>query len=519
MKHANGAALRAVLAIFALTTAAIAQDVELRSLDGGVTLEGTLRSYDGGYYQLDTVYGPLTVAAEGVSCRGPGCPDLMTFVAEARLSGAATVAESLIPALIEGFAEAQGMTFAAQDLDSSAITYTLSRSDGSPAARFTVTPGTTDAGMLDLLNGDTDIALALRPPTEIERRTARTQDPDDPPLARRVRIVALDALIPVVSQQNPIAPLSLVELSRIFSGEVTNWETLGGPDAPIVPHMLEPGLGLAQDFTTRILLGSDRAATDQIQHHESGRALAEAVARDAYAIGIVPRSARGAARSLALTGPCGFGQSATIDAVKAEDYPLTAPVYLYLGANRLPQLVRQFLAFTETATAERIVQTAGYVNQSLTRTPLALQGERIANAVNAAGDEVSLEDLQEMLARLATAERLSATFRFDGGAVELDAQSQASVARLAAAIERGAFDGRSLIFVGFSDSAGPADVNARLAERRAQSVREAVIAAADAGDADRVTMSVEAFGEAMPMACEDTEWGRAVNRRVEVWLE
>jgi phosphate transport system substrate-binding protein len=31
-------------------------------------------------------------------------------------------------------------------------------------------------------------------------------------------------------------------------------------------------------------------------------------------------------------------------------------------------------------------------------------------------------------------------------------------------------------------------------------------------------MAVDAFGEAMPMACDDTAWGRQVNRRVEVWV-
>jgi phosphate transport system substrate-binding protein len=35
---------------------------------------------------------------------------------------------------------------------------------------------------------------------------------------------------------------------------------------------------------------------------------------------------------------------------------------------------------------------------------------------------------------------------------------------------------------------------------------------------DRIDMSVDAFGEAMPMACDETAWGRQVNRRVEVWV-
>jgi phosphate transport system substrate-binding protein len=35
---------------------------------------------------------------------------------------------------------------------------------------------------------------------------------------------------------------------------------------------------------------------------------------------------------------------------------------------------------------------------------------------------------------------------------------------------------------------------------------------------DRINITTTAFGEAMPMACDNTEWGRDVNRRVEIWV-
>jgi phosphate transport system substrate-binding protein len=501
-----------------MPSTAQAQDVELRSLDGSVEIEGNLIAYDGAYYQLETVYGPLTVSAEGVSCAGPGCPDLTTFVAEARIAGAATVAEGLLPDLIAAFAARNGMELRREADAAGLVTYTLLRADAAPAARFFVMPGTTDAGFLALLNGEVDIALAEREPNEPERLAARDQAPEDPPLARRVRVLALDALVPVVAPENPVAALSMGDLAALFSGETDTWAALGGPDAPVALHLLESGLGPAQDFAERVLMATDRPLAPDIVRHTSAEDLAAAVRGDAFAIGITSRSAVGRLRALPLTGPCGFSQSATEDAVKAEDYPLTAPVYLYLAPYRLPQLVRQFLAFTETEEAERIVAASGYVDQTLTRTPLVRQGERLRNAVLAAGGDVTLDDLQAMVTRLGAAERLSATFRFGDGRAELDTQSRAAVGRLAAAIERGAFDGRTLIFAGFSDGAGSAEVNVRLSERRAQTVLEAVRAAAE-GAAARVAFRVEAFGEAMPMACEDTDWGRAVNRRVEVWLE
>lgn len=496
---------------------ALAQDVELRSLDGSVELEGNLISYDGAFYRLDTIYGALTVSAEGVSCAGPGCPDLATFVAEARVAGAATVAEGLLPELLSAFADSRGMAAGVEAGDGGPV-YVLRRADGSAAARFTVVPGSTDAGFAALLNGEADIALALREPSVGEVAAAEAASPDDPPLDDRVRVLALDALVPVVSRENPLDALSLTDVARLFSGEVTNWQELGGPDAPIALHLLAPGLGLAQAFAARVLLPSDAGLTGDITRHESAEALALAVAGDAYAIGITARSGVGAAHALPLIGACGFPQSASVDAVKAEDYPLTAPVYMYLAPRRLPLLVRQFLAFTETEVAERHVRDAGFVNQLLTRTPLALQGERLSNAIRAAGEDVDLSELQAVVEVLGSTERLSTTLRFNAGGSELDIQSRASVARLAASVERGVFDGRQLIFAGFSDSDGPSTVNARLSLRRAGVVRDAVLAAGVAV-AGRVEMISVGFGEAMPMACDDTDWGRAVNRRVEVWVD
>ncbi|WP_330696798.1 OmpA family protein [Fontisubflavum oceani] len=120
---------------------------------------------------------------------------------------------------------------------------------------------------------------------------------------------------------------------------------------------------------------------------------------------------------------------------------------------------------------------------------------------------------------MASSQRLSPTFRFAPGTTDLDPQSRSSVSRLARAIEQGEFDGQTLVFVGFSDGDGNAATNLRLSRGRAETVRTAIIEAASAADLNRLQLRVGAFGEAMPMACDDTDWGRAVNRRVEVWLE
>ena len=63
---------------------------------------------------------------------------------------------------------------------------------------------------------------------------------------------------------------------------------------------------------------------------------------------------------------------------------------------------------------------------------------------------------------------------------------------------------------GHTDDEGSAASNLRLSERRADAVRRYL---SDAG-VDRARLTVRAVGEAEPIASNDTEAGRARNRRV-----
>ncbi len=513
------AAVLAALFLVMTGLAASAQDVHLRSFDGTVELSGTLIGFDGEYYRIDSIYGPLTVSAEGVTCRGPGCPNLESYVAELRLAGAPFIAEQILPVMIERFAESRGMRVRRQILADDRTLFALEREeDDALAARFYVTLSTTQAGLAALTARDADIALAVRALTDEERSAAEAADQGDMSMVARSRVIGLDALVPLVAPGNVVDALSLDALAGIFSGEITNWQEIGGPDAPIALHLMAEDTGPAQDFMARVMAPREAEVAPEVTRHDDATDLADAVARDPFAIGIGSFARPGNARIVPLQGPCGFVQAATTSSLKSEDYPLTAPLVAYLPMRRMPQLVREFLRFFESEEADRVLRRVGVVNQQITRLPLSRQGDRLANAIAAAGEEVSLEDLQELVGAMAGAERLSPTFRFEEGTTDLDAQSASAVSRLARAIERGALDGRELVFVGFSDGQGGADANRRLSLGRAEAVRLALMAAASEGDLNRVRLRVLGFGEALPMACDDSAPGRAVNRRVEVWL-
>ncbi len=493
-----------------------AQDVTLSSPDGAVEITGNLLGFDGEFYRVDTKFGELTVDGSGVSCEGPGCPSLSDFVAEITLSGSAAMAEILLPALIEGYALRNGYQTHRNKLAGQDFEYLLRKAGGGTAARFVFAVSDTDQGFADLLDDAADIVMAQREVREEELSLAQARGLGDLTQPARSRVLALDALVPIVAPDNPVQNIDLPSLIAVLRGDIDNWSALNGPDAPISTHVPLDGFGIAQLIEDEFGLTSGLPA--QAQQHERLDALARYVAIDPFALGLGLYSQIGAARALRLGGDCGFGLQVGRQAIKTEDYPITAPLFLYLPARRLPKIGREFLSYVRGPAAQIVIRRAGFVDQAPERIGLNRQGNRLANAIASAGAEVGLSELARLVDKVDGMDRLTTTFRFETGSARPDAQSRGNIEQLARDLESGVYDGRKLMFVGFSDGEGPAAANRDIALKRATAVWDAITETSETANLSLVDVSVEAFGEAMPMACDDSDWGRKVNRRVEVWV-
>lgn len=514
------AAALAVLFTMALIVPSLAQDVTLTSRDGKMSIDGTLLSYDGEFFRVDTVYGALTLDGTGVTCAGVGCPNLETFVAEVSIAGSRTMGAVLLPAVVEMFAEQSGFSVHRLVHDDFNYAYVLRQADtGQDVVRIMFQISNSDGGFAAMLAGDADMVLSSREITSDEAKAAYSGGFGDLKRAARNRIVALDGLVPVVSKDNPTSVISLEDLAKIFAGEITNWQDINGPDAPIYLHGLLPNSGLSQQFVHDVMTPENLVLSKATKRHTLAVDVVGAVAADPFAIGITRFSEVGNAKTLAIKGTCGMAFTATPRALKTKDYPLSLSLFLYTPMRRLPKMAREFLAFLDTPASQRAVQHVGFVDQSVSVIGIESLGRRFANAVEAAGEETNLAELQRMIKVLQPASRLTTTFRFNAGSSTLDAQSKSNILKLAHHLETGAYVGRELIFVGFSDGKGDASVNRKIAHRRAKAVRAGVRLAATTMKPAELPLSVEAFGEASPMACDDTEWGRQVNRRVEVWVK
>ena len=473
----------------------LAQDVTLTSRDGSLGISGTLQAYDGEFFRIYSKYGLLTVDAQSVICDGPACPELTAPKAVIRLVGEADAGAALLQPIVQAFAQTRGLIYAAP-VDPMGLAFLTDPVTGKVLAEISFRPMPPDQARTELKAGRADMIISSETSADLGARA-----------------LALDALIPIVAPDNPLPGITTLDLAKALAGDVTNWAQIGGPDRPLVLHGLAQGSDLQRALSAR--LGKDVVAGVT---HDTLADLAVAVARDPWALAVTGQAMAGGARKLSLSDSCGFPLLPSRLAVKAQDYPLTLPLYLLTPRRRLPLMAREFLEFLALPAAQVAVAKAGYIDRAAERQPMTADGLRLINAIQGAGDETTLADLKRLVDVMDGADRLSLTFRFDDGSDQMDASSRENLLDLARLLEAGIFQGQTLYLAGFSDGSGSAKDNMNLSLTRANTVLAALQIAAPSTPLKRLPM-VMAFGEALPLACDETAPGRRLNRRVEVWLK
>jgi len=99
-------------------------------------------------------------------------------------------------------------------------------------------------------------------------------------------------------------------------------------------------------------------------------------------------------------------------------------------------------------------------------------------------------------------------FGFDSSTLSPTAQT--NLQSLANSLDR--YDNTDVVIIGHTDSVGSATYNQGLSERRAKSAVDYMVSIG----VDRSRLVVEGRGETEPIADNDTDEGRALNRRVEI---
>ena len=136
---------------------------------------------------------------------------------------------------------------------------------------ITVAGGGSGAGMNDTKSGANNIGMSSSSISAADREIVEAFT------------IAKDAIAIIVHPSNPVNNLTQEQVKAIFTGEIKNWNEVGGNNAPIIIHTRETGSGTLT--TLEDLLLSKEKVVDRATPYTSAELLKNAVARDQNGIG------------------------------------------------------------------------------------------------------------------------------------------------------------------------------------------------------------------------------------------
>ena len=167
-------------------------------------------------------------------------------------------------------------------------------------------------------------------------------------------VVGLDGIALVVNPVNKLEDITLQDLAKVYSGEITNWKELGGDDKAIVVIGREDGSGTRDGFES-IVMGDKEPK--YAQELESTGAVINAVATTDGAIGYASLANVDETVKALKIG----GVEATEENVKSGAYEVQRPFICATLKGSDNKLVKAYLDFILSEEGQALVLAQGAV--------------------------------------------------------------------------------------------------------------------------------------------------------------
>ena len=222
-----------------------------------------------------------------------------------------------------------------------------------PGTTIQVTGGGSGVGIAALINGSTDIANSSRPikPAELEKIKAKYNKSS-------IQIAcAKDGLSVFLNKANPVNELTIDQLGAIFSGKITNWKQVGGPDAKIQLYGRESSSGTFEFFKEHVVK-TDFAPTCQTLPGTA--AIINAVKKDKLGIGYGGAAyAEGVKDCKVKKDAKSKGVLPTAATIKNKTYPISRYLFMYLKEKPTGE-TKKFIDWILSAEGQKVIVEVGY---------------------------------------------------------------------------------------------------------------------------------------------------------------
>lgn len=200
------------------------------------------------------------------------------------------------------------------------------------------------SGIEGVLAGTCDIGLSSR-----ELKDSETEQ------GAVAHVVALDGVAVIVNPENGVADLTVEQIADIYTGKVSNWNELGGDDAPIAVYGREDGSGTRSAFEEIVGVEGECAYTNE--YGSTGDVIGN-VAGNANAIGYASLSAVDDSVKAVAVG----GVTPTEATVKDGSYAIQRPFLMVTKDGvELSPAAQAFLEYATSPDVAEYIAAAGAV--------------------------------------------------------------------------------------------------------------------------------------------------------------
>lgn len=200
------------------------------------------------------------------------------------------------------------------------------------------------SGIKAVQEGRCDIGLSSRNLKDDEKAAGLT-----------ATVLAYDGIAIIVHPENPVSDLSLEQIAAIYTGEIANWNEVGGSDSEIVRIGREAGSGTRDGFES--ITGTEDACQYRQELSSTGDVIAT-VAGNPNAIGYASlASVQDTVKAISVDGVVPSEET-----VKDGSYAVQRPFVLVTKADTaLSETAQKFFDYATSGAANEIITGAGVV--------------------------------------------------------------------------------------------------------------------------------------------------------------
>lgn len=209
---------------------------------------------------------------------------------------------------------------------------------------FTYNPTGSGSGITAVSEGRCDIGLSSRALKDEEKASGLVET-----------VLAYDGIAIIVNNDNPVTNISLEDLTKVYTGEITNWKELGGNDSEIVLIGREAGSGTRDGFET---ITNTKDLCKYRQELTSTGDVITTVSTNPDAIGYASlASVKDSVKALTVDGV-----TATEATIKDGSYAIQRPFVLVTkDGAALSETAQSFFDFATSSDASEVIAAAGCV--------------------------------------------------------------------------------------------------------------------------------------------------------------